>query len=173
MKKQIKKTEVKKEPFRFLPDLYDWCDDVTPALLILGVFSSFTMILFGWLTVPIDQSIIPQFFVLNLHGINPWFIFGMFLLISELIFIWIANNTMYSTDMPDVTGYKLISLGSSAVLTTWILSGFVLIRHMLKNISLEVIWNVVSFFGIGVIVIGGTYLYLKINQWIAKKVSSN
>ena len=170
MKKQIKqkKKEVKKEPLKIFPNLYDWCEDAGFGLFILGLFSCVIIIAIGW-TAMTDIGTME----LNLHGINPWFIFGLFILISELIFIWIANNAIYSTDMPDVAFHKFVSLFSSAILTIWILSGFIFLKYIIKNISLEVIWNVVSFFGIGAIVIGGTYLYLKVNQWIAKKVSTN
>ena len=93
---------------------------------------------------------------------------AVLIIISELVFAWIFNNDISSTDMPEVLGGKIFSLICSVMLTFLLFSAIVLLR----KISWDAIWNILSFFGIGVIVFGGAYVYLKINQWIAGKVQS-
>jgi hypothetical protein len=155
-KKAVK--EVKTKPIIF-SDFFDWCASNGEALLfILFILSVISMLC---ISIPDKNDVVLG------EKVNWWYAGLLFICISELLFAWMINNVgANADDLSDVAATKFIALIYSFPLTiTLVASGLITIAHGLK--ILIAVLQAIGFF----IVLGlSIYGYLKLNQWIARKI---
>ena len=158
------KIKNEKKHKKVLSGLFDFCED-NIFLLVFSLTLASLISFFGvWLNFN-DAALITG---INWHGFNPWIILASIVILFELIFAWMANNNyQFGSLWEDIIFGKVISFGLSFLINVFVYTGIVLIQR----ISWEVIKNIISFFGIGIIVVLGFYLFFNLNKKLAWAVT--
>jgi len=161
MTKQKVKKQQERKPF--LSGLYECVEYLPSGIGALLFMASFLCVAIYWVMMPESAS--------TLHGFNPWLMFTVFIILSELLFMWIVDNEASNgVDMDDTIAYKMMAIVISLFLTIW---GFTIVSLIRDYLSIEVLQEILSFFGIGLLVIGGTILFFKLNHLLAKAITKN